>query len=203
MSTDFWRSDEGKALLWKAYPDGYLAVRGVLTVGDDVGSWTCLGGPDVHGMTAWASSTAPAGGDLAWSAPVGFRVGKRPLFAEDCELPTPELAARLNRALLRGDFLPLPDPSDAATWACLLADLAIACGMDVANAIGFTWAACYRGGWALSVYTARSGMLWRFAAKPFPLPSLAETIAPEVEAEHDPARALVLARIHVRETTGR
>jgi hypothetical protein len=46
-----WNSEEGRALLWKAYPDGYLAKRGVLTVG----GWQCVEGEEGEdaGTSGW------------------------------------------------------------------------------------------------------------------------------------------------------
>lgn len=88
-----WNSEEGRALLWKAYPDGYLDKRGVQTVA----GWTYLGGE-------------------AWAAPGCYTIQD----LDSVRYP--------GHPLPKGDLLPLPDPMDAATWACLLQDLAEASG---------------------------------------------------------------------------
>lgn len=97
-----WNSKEGRALLRKAYPDGYLAKRGVLTVG----GWQCveaIGETYEWGVTSRWKRNEPASDGLV---ELGLLQ----------ELPD----ARVNA----GDLLPLPDPTDTATWACLLQDLA-------------------------------------------------------------------------------
>ena len=87
-------------LLQKAYPLGYLPMRGVLTVG----GWACHSTP-----TPMLSRWSPA-----------FEHGDEKLLS---------LRVGLERendggATARGELLPLVDPADTATWACLLADLA-------------------------------------------------------------------------------
>jgi hypothetical protein len=86
-------------LLWKAWPDGYLAMRGVGTVGgyqfcaDKYGTVRCL--PRAEDKTLpnrWA-----ADGSITYEA-----------------------------ARKRGDLLPNVDPDDVATWGCLLHDLGVA-----------------------------------------------------------------------------
>lgn len=101
-----WNSEEGRALLWKAYPDGYLAKRGVLTVG----GWQCV-----------------ADGQNRPEPYILFLPPKRNSSPEILWLPHQNTGPLVD-AIPRGDLLPLPDPSDPATWACLLQDLAEASG---------------------------------------------------------------------------
>lgn len=90
-----------RELLWKAYPDGYLAMRGVETVG----GWQCVG------CGEWGSN---------WLH-VGTGTGMFPLHAPG--FPDFE------QAKAAGRLLPSLDPtSDPATWACVKRDLAIAVG---------------------------------------------------------------------------
>lgn len=84
----------GKELLWRAWPDGYLAQRGVQTVG----GLTCV---DI---------LSPVEG-LAFLCQAGTFT-----ILDD--------SAHTKRVLQAGELLPLVDVSDVATWACLLADLA-------------------------------------------------------------------------------
>ena len=110
-----WNSTEGRALLWQAYPDGYLAMHGVLTVG----GWTCI---------ATRSTMAV------------FRQLNDPseVWVSDADSASMSLVRH-------GDLLPLPDPIDPATWACLLADLTIAPGYSrgvgpiLLRGYGFEW----------------------------------------------------------------
>ena len=120
-----WNSDRGKALLWAAWPAGYLARRGVLTLG----GFTCLFThdpvyPDRGG--GWLSETGPC---WTWLT----------------DLPA--------EVLRRGALLPRPDTDDAATKACLLRDLWEAAGKPASGgepAFGLTlerstrYAACAR-----------------------------------------------------------
>lgn len=100
-----WNSEEGRALLWKAYPAGYLGKRGVLTVG----GWQCF---SVYKDRA------------VWTAPLNYSYDARQTLWFTGEDHLRGVAHRASQ----GDLLPLPDPSDPATWACLLQDLAEASG---------------------------------------------------------------------------
>jgi len=117
-----WNSKEGRALLRAAYPAGYLAVRGVLTVG----GWQCC------------YATLYDGGPL-WVEPTGDK------FLPDRWRRPGELA--FNGAVRRGELLPMPDPADVATWAALLADLATTPpgsdpeGRYTMAPVGLTWCA--------------------------------------------------------------
>jgi len=98
-----WTSVEGDKLLWEAWPAGYLATRGVLTVG----GWTCL---DDDSTSTWADP------------------GKTFAMREGCGVLGLGMISRVEvpRLLEAGDLLPLPDPEDVCTWAALIHDLAAA-----------------------------------------------------------------------------
>lgn len=90
-----------KKLLWRAWPGGDLAMRGVSTVGGWVFSIVEDCGHDNETCTHWMNPDPydENGREEVWSAsPSSLH--------------------------LAGDFLPNVDPDDAATWACLLKDLA-------------------------------------------------------------------------------
>lgn len=90
-----------RELLWKAWPEGYLAQRGVKTVGD----WQCVGAGE------WGSN---------WIH-VGTGGGLFPLHAPG--FPDFE------QARTTGHLLPnLVPETDLATWACAKQDLAAALG---------------------------------------------------------------------------
>lgn len=102
--------------LWKAWPAGYLAARGVLTVA----GWHCWAiepwGARAYNGPVWVN---PDGvffdGDIDGDAANPFdQVGDG--FA----------STNFRQAVEAGDLLPNVDPSDVATWACLLRDLAAA-----------------------------------------------------------------------------
>lgn len=152
-------------LLWKAWPDGYLAMRGVQTVGDYTyladGVWVEIGS---------ISNPTVAVVPFEWRCSETIQAGE-----EDTQ------------ALLeRGDFLPNVDPTDAATWGCLLYDLG---------------AALYQGN-GVDPDIAPGGLLWR--------PHRGDRwILEDIEGDighmnvgqetDDPGLALVLARIQLRE----
>jgi len=194
-----------RELLRKAYPNGLLAMRGVRTVR----GWTCL-------------FVAPnsCGGD---NQVVGFcHTG------EECRLTCwpdgrvlPCSSERhgqsvhlsfLEKMLHEGDLLPDVDPEDVATWACCLADLATACLVDKdpptnvhphrhwvrgwhpamvpliptpRPEVGADWT----GGWVLDIAWGTTGIV----TTSFPFTLNAD----------DPAIALVLARVQLREKEGR
>lgn len=89
-----WTTNKGLTLLQEAYPDGYVPLRGVLTVG----GWYCVETQDQDGVSGWNRADPDRDGltDLGLLK----------------DLPD----ARVNS----GALLPLPDPADTATWACLL-----------------------------------------------------------------------------------
>lgn len=110
-----------KDLLWQAFPSGYLAVRGVSTVG----GWQCAG-------------FARDGITDRWLQPKTFFV----LTADHKPLLEAHSA---------GDLLPNVDPSDTATWACLLSKLAQFVDFSEGYSYGFTWGGDEaHGQWVLS-----------------------------------------------------
>lgn len=126
-------------LLREAYPDGYLAMRGVLTVGE----WQCVG--DHAETPTWLASGGPRSAlDMDWPT------GEHTLF--------PDVGRRspaLQRALVAGDLLPNLDPeNDPATWACVKRDLADAAGLDGQGEVTFSGR---DGRWALSVINRYNG----------------------------------------------
>ena len=89
------------------------------------------------------------------------------------------------------------DPADVGSWAILLHDLAVACGLDVTGATGFAW---WRNddegwGWRLDVVKPLGGCKVDLPNDIHP-----DDVGPY---DDDPARALVLARIDAREREGR
>jgi hypothetical protein len=90
-----------RELLRAAWPDGYLPMRGVLTVG----GWTCV---------------EVVNGEARFALPHQGLAERVLAYAN-----APDSTDSLSRALIeRGDLLPAVALADAATWACLLADLA-------------------------------------------------------------------------------
>lgn len=132
-------------LLWKAWPDGFLVMRGV----QSVGGYECVQDGvfiDNHGISAEVKGVDPESGDL----------------------------------------LPNVDPADVATWACLLQDLgeALYRGNDVDPEIapgGLLWRPHRGDRWILEDINGNIGHL---------------NVGQETD---DPALALVLARIQLRE----
>lgn len=164
-----WRSKEGRALLRAAYPEGYVSQRGVMTL---------------SGLTMAGNEDAHIDSEIAfYSAVWPFRSGE----GEDDDYDWKVLDA----------LLPMPDPADAATWACLLSDLADARygtqgprGTD-GNAVPCLGRALVQQvrdivtlGWALiQVYPTK----------------IREDFLPGTYGIADPAEALVRAKIHALE----
>lgn len=171
-----WNSKEGRALLWQAYPEGYLAKRGVRTVG----GWWCQheidGGDADQGAGIFACTSGRFTPARLW--PDGVK--------DVVRLPTGACAA----ALTSGDLLPLPDPADAATWACLLADFAAAEGtvgaIEGDPIVGHCWSKVFGHddrGWRMARVT-RNGLAIQRGWWPL--------------KTDDPAEALVRARASLR-----
>ena len=122
-----WSSEEGRALLFKAWPDGYLPARGAVTVG----RWTCA---FADSSDCFEFVKEPDGSLLANAVVV------------DPSIPS-EVASS-------GALLPLPDPADRATWACLLGDLATALGFPPSPGQGL----------ALVSISHPNGVIWKLLA---------------------------------------
>lgn len=196
--------------LREAWPDGFLAMRGLATVGGyiirksqtrEIFIWTRSGrdaeqpppddGTGSHWTTVHSKRMSPdqSGKNIAPSprmsdtAPTGG-----PTYRVPCRVQT----ARWHADCLLGDLLPNVDPADTASWYCLLLDLARAKGWtgkmpDGTEAVvtGLTWR--YSPGtssWTLHVHFARGWRRWPYRF--------------DVE-EGDPAVALVEARILCRQ----
>lgn len=194
-----WRSKEGRALLWAAYPDGVLAMRGVMSIGPTpawgwlcVAPWSHSGGSDTSKppeVDPWAkSSWCRVGEDGSDYPQTLFRSGA-------------DNGSGLQAPHSGGLLLPMPDPADVATWACLQLDLArtssrLARAREAMNQplVGFYWfrvesaepGSCPpgMGHWCLNIYDAGG-----YCTEDFYLP---ETVT-------DPAEALVRAKIHALE----
>ena len=104
-----WRSDEGSSLLRRAYPDGFLARRGVLTLG----GLLVTSVEDSKFSRQRVTFSHGTNGYLVFERRRGDFFTTAGVFTN----------ARAWESLRRGELLPLPDTADPATWACLLADL--------------------------------------------------------------------------------
>jgi hypothetical protein len=143
-------------LLWKAWPSGYLSMRGIGTVG----GWTYCG--------------------EGWWLPGG-----------EADIAVHEGMDGFHEAAREGQLLPKVDPDDAATWGCLLEDLA--------EAAGGTWS-------GRDLSWRREGRFWVLFGVTVFGPG-------EVEVDRwrqftgidtdDPGEALVQARIQLRPRGGR
>jgi hypothetical protein len=151
-----------KELLQKAWPDGYLAVRGVQTVG----GWVCS--YKERGTTIF-NDGGTAGGSF-----IGIRSTEPFIFVDRI---SEEHAAKF---ISDGWLLPDVDTADTATWACLLKDLADAVGFVSSWSHGLTWG----GDEGTGHWTLRNGDGMRHF--------------PAILVD-DPALALVMARIQLRE----
>jgi hypothetical protein len=160
-----------RELLWKAWPDGYLAMRGVQTLGHWQCRWAAMGGR--------FGEFIRAEGNLV-QGETGLGTIRR-IIVHSSEATRDDQGEHA-----RGDLLPLVDPTDTATWACLLQDLASALGLP--QGFGYRWFGCPSTGWELHVFTPDG--VQRVDGAPFI----------DIDAS-DPALALVLARIQLRETT--
>lgn len=164
-----------RKLLWKAWPSGFLAMRGASTVG----GWICVRTP------FGCRYTNPQSWRFFAPSPV-FQAGQH----KASSTRRLEGDAAMEAVRCQGDLLPNVDPSDVATWACLLADLAETClVLDVrAN-------------------DAVVGLIWRLGDSGDPGVQAWELIVYALDYDRsrlflidtdDPAEALVLARIQLQ-----
>jgi len=171
-----WKSEEGRALLWRAWPEGYLAGNNrVLTVG----GWVKV--PGGFGKPCWVAPSPLERNE--------WRGWPELVKGEDWPL--------WNAARQRGDLLPLPDERDPANWATLLGDLAKAI-----NAKGEKWKVAYaptnlvwydQPGWGGAEWILATVM---FHDDPDPVLTTIATFGPfDCSADE----ALVRARIQLRE----
>ena len=150
-----------RELLWKAWPDGYLAMRGVKTVG----GWVCQQ-TEPHLLFTKDDMTGRYP-QVDWAV---IKQGRS--YCSLVETPFDQ------------DLLPNIDTADAATWACLMQDVATALGLP--PGLGYRWFGGPGTGWELQVFTRHH--VHRDEKASFI----------DIHAD-DPALALVLARIQLRE----
>ena len=179
-----------RELLWKAYPAGYVGTKGVSTVS--------------HWLCRWAT------GNIAeFILDTGTGKGIRKIMVgphEDGTVGPWKERWDDHGEHAAGHLLPRVDPSQTATWACLLLDLVSACWTDeIPRPTERWWIRSWRPallplvdepqagveehwseGWVLEVSWGYMGVVNRF----FSFYDL---------NTDDPALALVLARIQRRE----
>lgn len=103
-------------LLWQAYPTGFLARRGVCTVG----GWQCV---ETEVITVQQPDGSKPRLTSRWLHPeLGL------VYSGDLpdEFGNGDASDEFIRWVNDGDLLPNVDPTDEATWAALKRDLAIA-----------------------------------------------------------------------------
>lgn len=167
-------------LLLRAWPDGYLAMRGVQTAG---GRWQCT---KVQDSFVLFSDPDEYDGDVVIRQDQAQFRGIAVFPSQD------------------GSLLPNVDPADVATWACLLADLWFAKWGEPAGTNLFWRHEGPEDYWILGQLEAAQPKERRLAPSSF-----RGTVSFNVDPEEartftqDPARALVLARIQLREEKGR
>lgn len=103
-----WQGDEGRALLWKAFPMGFLPKRGVLTVG----GCQIVGATEPNSRGIQSIRVLPHGYD--------YHVTVDSIISGPHHLTH---FGTLQIELENGDLLPLPDVQDIATWTLLCAGL--------------------------------------------------------------------------------
>lgn len=123
-----WMSQEGRKLLWSAYPDGYVAMRGVYTLGN----WQCeyMDDPEPDGTRTSGWLRPPSGIPLPDDGS-----GEPPLEELGILDGLPDVRVDA------GELLPWPDPGDVASWVCLLAEFqqALPIGPPDREITGYVW----------------------------------------------------------------
>ncbi len=150
-----------RELLFRAWPDGYLARRGVSTVG----GWLCEG------------DTFYRHNDEGDPSRVVVSAAKRRSTLSNEGFPL----------LDAGDLLPNVDPTDPATWACLLQDLAEA-SRSPTDRYDLTWSNTDKG--------------WRLFWQHRSMSNITGRAYFDIDTD-DPTLALVRARIQLQEATGK
>ena len=181
-------------LLRRAYGD-FLAVPGLATVG----GWRCYRADGPEPIAEWIKG---APGELA---PTRFRLYNGRDWCRRDEYHMGWEPEDPRHACDDGDLLPLVDPSDPGSWAILLRDLAVAAGLNVTGATGFAWERrdspyrdlVVRPAWRL-VLCGAYGIFGHHLCGDDVLVD-----GQSVVSVRDPALALVLDRISIREQTGR
>ena len=175
-----WNSEEGRNLLRQAFPDGYLSVRGVSTLG----GWMSLGSSgDIEGVRRDDE-------ELFLNVPLAAMYGYRESngFVASYGAADPWSGKPFTQARERGDLL--PNPEDPATWTLLKRELASCLASPTSNfgtATEHVWdgVGCR---WTLTAVGASTG---RACAQVF-------TIRQDFQVGH-PRSALLRALIQCRE----
>ena len=172
-----------RKLLWKAWPDGYLAIRGVSTLNE----YICVQPAGPVRLPLWCHWEN-------WDI----------ILRRDSWFTGREESESAEALVKAGDLLPNVDPTDVATWACLLADLAEALGQGRSED---GWEGYGVMKWSLSYHSEarRVGniVINGNQTARTTLTVNGEDIVLEGVCTGDPALALVLARIKIREEKGR
>ncbi len=179
------QSSVSREMLWQAWPSGMLARRGVHTT--DL--WTCVfAEPDCHGVfkSIWRFGT-----DNELNVWEDDRCG----FMGKCSMMPKGLSAE--GLIASGALIPDVDPSNVATWNCCLADLAEAVGCKKPYAVEWCRVPIVpmRGDteqWRLRWTESSVGQM---GLVPDPVRYF------DIDTD-DPALALVLARVQLREKEG-
>lgn len=178
-----WLHTEGRALLWQAYPNGYLAMRGVLTVGG-----FSVDGVEDYGRMRVRFTQGNNGG-------ISLDRNRGDFFDNTGKFTN----AGAWSCFQNGDLLPLPNSDDPATWYCLLSDLAHAPGGQGPvptdrGPCSFLWYLDVGGQWILraTAMTRETGRL------PFTRDRVFNIMDATGQALRDPVEALVRARIQLR-----
>ena len=168
--------------LWQAWPDGYLAMRGLMSLA----GWQCLGVTGAESM--WFPLLRKGSGPIIGLPGGGPPYEKRAFWREGMD--TFRAAADL------GDMLPAVSIHDTATWACILKDLADAADLTKPSTriisglpySGVSWVRELNGIWYLSTWTndIRDRDAGATRMHSFNIHT------------NDPAEAAVLARIQLR-----
>lgn len=191
-----WKSEEGRALLRRAYPNGHLPRPGINTLGE----WTCLrgsgeGGRAVGSFVRMDVAYSLAGADLE-------AIDRRRCVAEidvggshivNHAAISLEDARKVRSS---GDLLPFPDIADRASWACLCDELARA------YARGHAWEIQDVVQAMVTCQSMNSPTAWYLTFLRGNLAQVSNHFLSFPAGMHpgeDIARALVLARIYLRE----
>jgi hypothetical protein len=202
-------------LLRRAWPDGFLAVPGLATVG----GWRCYRADGPEPIAEWIKG-GPGG-----LAPTRFRLYNGRDWCRHDEYQPLWEPEDPRHACDDGDLLPLVDPADVGSFAILLRDLAVALYPDLVTrtitGLALSYEALLGPGGLASLRPGvgqpepappRWGwrLIWHEAAPPGGTDTggassgEARVHLTDVPADVRPeARVLVLARIAVRERRGR
>lgn len=196
-----------RALLKEAWPDGFLPMRGMRTVG----GWECvMAGEHLADPKSVRFIPGPA-----VDVSVRVDVGSRGIHRWEVE---GSVVPNLMSVWEAGDLLPNVDPADTATWACLLEDLARSAFLDPELPKDQRWwvsgwtpcmiravdhpGSAHRVGWASPMNPDAWVPGWRLDVSCGATGVITVNKGFRLDVE-DPALALVLARTQVRKDHGR